>query len=131
MAQLSMKRGDSAVFTGTVVMVPGSTPRDITGDTLYFTCKTNSTQPDGEAAIQKSALMPGSEGVDIFSTAPETGVYFIKLDPEDTDDLAQGGSVQYNYDVQLVTSDGDVWTIEEGTLTINPDITRTNDPITE
>lgn len=81
---------------------------DLTG--AYFSCKADSD--DEEYVFQKSL----SDGISKRST----GVYSVRVAPEDTEDLEAG---VYYYDLEIQIS-SDVYTPIKGKLTLETDITR-------
>lgn len=125
MSELSMYRGDTARFVGAVNEGGEDSPRDITDDTLWFTAKVSLSDADNAAPIQLVSEMPGTAGTGIWTDEPETGVYYIEVPPALTASIALSESVVLEYDVQLVTDEGRVYTIDRGTLTVTPDVTRT------
>lgn len=86
------------------------------GDKLYFTAKTDLALPDAGATITKES----GTGISILSL-PE-GKALLELLPSDTDGLEPGTALFY--DIQLKTATGEIFTIQNGTITILPDATR-------
>lgn len=78
-------------------------------DSAYFTVKANYAD---EPLVQKSL----GDGI----TKVETGVYRIRVAPEDTADVAAG---KYFYDFEI-GANGDVFTILNGILEIEQDVTN-------
>lgn len=86
---ISITRGDSAIFALTIKKADGE-PYEITeGDTVIFTVKMSTF--DTKIITQKTVV----DGV-------------VRLHPEDTKDLEYG---TYYYDVELTQSDGFVSTV--------------------
>lgn len=117
MADLQMYRGDTAPFVGAVTESNGD-PRDITTDTLFFTAKHSIADPDLDAVI---ALETGSG---IEATDPGNGIFVVTVPPASTSGLDITEETVLQYDVQLVDDSGGVFTIDRGTISIVPDVTR-------
>ena len=117
MADLEMYRGDTAPFIGAAVNGDGN-PRDITTDTLFFTAKTDISDTDLEAVI---ALETGSG---IEATDAVEGLFLVTIPPSATTSLVITEPVVLQYDIQLVDEDDNVYTMDRGTLTVIPDVTR-------
>lgn len=100
---LDMVRGDTLAFG---FEVDGIT--DV--DTAYFSVKNTAT--DAAYIFQKS-LNNGIEKV-------EDGKYSVRVAPSDTHDLEVGS---YYYDLQIGVN-GDIFTVLNGKLNIEADITR-------
>lgn len=109
-----LERGDTfaerLVFTSTdddgVV-----TPIDITGWTIFFTLKLNKEDADAYAVISKTIT-------DIPS--PTLGIYTFVVDAAELNTFVG----IYYYDFQIKLADGKVYTLTQGTMTFNVDITR-------
>jgi hypothetical protein len=120
MAALRMKRGDTAPFRGVAVVVATvEEPMDITTATVFFTAKSDIDHPDASAII---ALDSDSNGIEI--TDAVNGEFVITIAPSDTDSITVDDELVLVYDVQLVFSPSEVYTVDEGTLTIEQDVTR-------
>lgn len=98
-----MTRGDTLSFG---VEIEGL-DQDL--DTAFLTCKRNHAE---SAVFQKSL----GDGI----TKRETGVYVVRVAPEDTEDLEPG---KYYYDLQLGVN-GDIFTVLKGVLELERDVTR-------
>lgn len=115
--KLTMYRGDSAVFNLAAKQSDGSALNLTTG-TLYFTVKSNSRQADVDALCQKSS------GSGITVTDAAGGLFTVTLSPSDTVDAYAPSYMLW--DVQYVTSGGNVYTLAGGALLIKADITRSS-----
>ena len=79
-------------------------------DEAYFSCKQN---PEGNTYVFQKTLGSGI-------TKASTGVYKIRVAPEDTNNLSVG---TYYYDFEAHIDD-DVYTMAKGKLKLEQDITR-------
>lgn len=90
---IRLTRGDTAKFVVSVKNETTKQPYDVlSSDTLTMTIKDSIR--DGEACVQKTI----------------TGSNSFHILPSDTSDMNFG---KYIYDIQLTTSDGDVYTVVE------------------
>lgn len=104
---LAMIRGDSESITISCETAQNEPIALVTGDTIYFTVKVN-TSTDTKL-LQK------------IITAFDGGVAVIELVPSDTKLLRYGS---YRYDVQLVRGDGRVTTlVPPSAFIIEPEVT--------
>ena len=112
--KLSQIRGDSQTLT--ITMTHDGVPYCIKNWAVFFTIKKSYDLPDSQAALQKI--------VTTFSdtTGGTTGVATISIDPEDTVDLEPG---EYDFDIQVRTSDEETFTVMRGKYEIEYDVTRT------
>lgn len=107
---LTLIRGD---FTRYVLTVTRSgSPYDITGSTVFFTMKDNVDRPDSEAAAKKTITSHFN---------PSGGISHIDLDAADTYNLR---IQHYYYDVQIKLTDGKIYTVVKGRITVQADVTR-------
>jgi hypothetical protein len=114
-----MYRGDTAKFMGVVLNSEDTSDvRNITDDMLFFTAKTNIADVDG------SAIIAIKTGTGITAPNPTTGVYYIEVPASATNAMTAVIDTVLQYDVQLVDPALRVYTLDRGTLTIKPDITR-------
>lgn len=132
-----MFRGDTLFFeelvyrdltTGRLLGVPvgqqppsGAVPQDITGYTIWFTAKNQYPDTDNRAVAQLDNAAVG--GVVIESANP--GKFSVAMPPTATRDFPDS-DVALVYDLQLEDTTGRVSTIEVGTITVSPDVTRTS-----
>lgn len=109
LTKLSMVRGDSNSYT--LVFDEDGVVKNITGWTIFFTLKTNWQLPDSEASLKK---------VITTHSSPTTGTSVLTLLPADTSSLEPG---VYDYDIQVKTAVGDIYTVLRGKMTLNYDVT--------
>jgi hypothetical protein len=116
-SEISMIRGDTASFSGTVMRA--GAPVNLTGAKLWFTAKRSRSDLDEAAVIKKDTVLGG-----VVILSPTSGTYRVTILPADTSSLTY--TIQLFYDVQLLEPDGTVTTIESGTLEVDAsrDITR-------
>ena len=107
-------RGRSKLWTG-IVSVAG-VGRDLSNDQIYFTVKSNYSQTDGQALFQHTI----TSGITITDTT--NGVFTYGVLPGDTDACPAARTV-YRYDLTIIYQSGDRYTLDEGTLEVNPDVT--------
>jgi hypothetical protein len=128
-------RGDSLFFldhaykdvtTGALFSVPAgllpppnAVPLDLAGARMVFTAKSYDTQFDQQAIWQLDNAALG--GVVVTSAAG--GAFTVTAPPIRTYAFADG-PVELVFDLQVVLASGRVATIEAGTITIVPDVTR-------
>ena len=110
-----MYRGDSRFLTGTVVDEDTGVAADITGAVITFSVRSHYLATD--VLFQKVS----SESGEVTLTSVETGEYEVAILPEDTQDAEPG---TYFYDVEILTLEGDTFTLERGEFEILFDITR-------
>ena len=108
----TMTRGDTSSYTLTFKNASG-TAYDITGWAVFFTLKTSIDKPDSEAALQK---------IITEHTTPLSGISILTLEPADTVNLE---ARVYDYDIQVKTAAGAVYTLLKGKFTLEYDVTRT------
>ena len=108
-------RGDTKVFNLSFKDSVGS-PIDITGHELWFTMKTNVTDADTDAILQKKIVFP-------VGTESESGSGTLTLNSTDTGAIDPG---TYFYDIQKVIPENPpvVATLMSGKISVLPDITR-------
>ena len=104
---ITMVRGDTFSFLATF--------HDLTLD-LDEAAFTVRETPGAETALVEKTLEDGIEKI-------ETGVYKVRMAPEDTADLDPG---RYAYDFQ-VTIGEDIFTIMIGVLNVEMDVTRASE----
>ena len=109
LTKLSMVRGDSNSYT--LTFDENGVALNITGWTIFFTLKTNWQLPDAEASLQK---------IITSHSAPTAGTTVLTLAPGDTSSLEPG---TYDYDIQVLTNTGQVYTVLRGKMTLEHDVT--------
>lgn len=122
MSDLIAVRGDNEAYDLQVATGAG-VAIDLTGASLWFTVKKNSTHKDLQALIQKTTddgIDLAYQGVATPSGADTTGQATIYLVPADTIKIVPG---TYYYDVQMMIS-GIVTTLVSGDIEITADVTR-------
>jgi hypothetical protein len=110
MKDLFLYRGDTKHYPLTFTD-SNNAPIDITGWTVFFTVKTNLSDADLSAVLQKTITT---------HTAPTSGQTQIDLSSTDTDAL----NGDYYYDIQIKTVSGDITTVLSGSFKVAPDVTR-------
>lgn len=93
---------------------------DITGWTLYMTAKLSTADPDAEAVFQKTSP---SGGITITDAA--VGDAVAQIDPADTETYQEEGATLL-YDVQAFTDNNETYTVDDGTIVLQPAVTHTN-----
>lgn len=116
----TMFRGDSFVFEVQVLQADGCSPQNITGWEAWFTAKEHYAVPDVQATIRLGTTLPL---VGIVITSPFEGKMEIVVPPSATVN-APDTPLCLVYDVQVKDGAGRIFTVELGTLTIRPDVTR-------
>lgn len=102
--QIEMVRGDTFEFVATF--------DDLAAD-LSAAAFTVKPLNGGNAVISKTLANSGI-------TKVETGIYDVKVDPADTATVSAG---TYAYDFQITTSDGAIYTLMMGMMSVIQDIT--------
>ena len=115
-----MFRGDSFVFDVQVLQGDGCSPQNITGWDAWFTAKEHYAVPDSQAPIRLGTLPPL---VGITFTSPTEGKMEIVVPPFATVNFPDTPLCLF-YDVQVRDGAGRIFTVELGTLTVRPDVTR-------
>jgi hypothetical protein len=130
-----ISRGDTLVFTIQVENpAPGSlpsnpppplVPTNITGWKFWFTAKRNFADPDSLAVAQVvstgASTPPG--GSIAITNALSGLVQVVGWQPSATQGFADAPEAVY-YDVQAQDTLGNTFTVEQGTITVVPDVTR-------
>lgn len=122
-----MERGDSLIFNVQVLLPPTNLPpsvpvvpvaQNITGWTMWFTLKNNFQDPDSVAVSQ---LKSGGAGITFLQ--PLIGLAQVNMPAQATVGFPDAPVVLF-YDVQAKDLSGNIYTVETGTVTVNPDLTR-------
>jgi hypothetical protein len=117
MSDLTITRGDDPIFDLYLATTSGAA--DLAGVDLWFTAKESVYDADVDAVIQK---VIGS-GITVVNESG--GIVTISIDHADTVNLrARYLGTPLVWDVQLKDAIGDIQTVANGTLTIEPDITH-------
>ena len=120
-----MYRGDTFVYdTQLMNPLPGPTqgkvPQNLTGWTLWFTAKYQAVDADQNAVIQQDNATVG--GVVVVGPATN-GNIAVTAAPLSTRGFPDA-PVTLVYDIQGKDGSGRIFTMETGTLTVAPDVTR-------
>jgi len=116
--------GDDYEITRTITDIPASD--EIV--TAWLTCKADIDDADNEALFQKEITgsdVPGT-GQITDTGADGTGAVRFDLVPDDTVLPTPGTAAVY--DIQILTDDGKVYTVEIGTITTTQGVTDTDTP---
>lgn len=111
-------RGDTTHFTIHVLGEDGL-PLSLTGAKVWMTATRSSR---GVRVFQRTSLEDGGITLDADQVA-NPGKAVIKLAPTSTSDL-EGSIVTLYYDIQVLTSGGDLYTVQYGDLVVTPDATQ-------
>jgi len=106
---ITIFRGDSENIVTTVKDSAG-VGIDITGFTFWLTIKTLESDADAVAVIQKEVTT---------HTTPTSGITTFVLSNTDTDIEA----TDYQYDIQMKNTTGEITTLVRGTFVVKQDIT--------
>lgn len=118
-----MTRGDSLSFAMALINPATGAPLDLTGAKIWFTAKNNYVDFDSLAVIALNTATASGNGAITILTPATSGNARVDINPIAT--RAQpDGAVKLVYDVQVKDASGFVTTVESGTLTIIPDVTR-------
>lgn len=116
---VTMVRGDTKEISFQVFTRFG-TPMDMAqAGSITFTVKTRRSDDDEDALIRKEL----SDGVAITNSL--NGEVLVTIEPEDTSGF-QGKKSGLQWDLQMVTLGGAVFTLADGLLRVNEDVTRDN-----
>jgi len=110
-----MTRGDNVGFSGNATLE--GEPYDLAGCLLYFTAKRQYTDADSAAIFQKSV------GSGITITNPTQGLFTVAIAPLDTAALSKVKTILV-WDLQLQDGSGKIYTLAQGNLVVNPDVTN-------
>lgn len=110
---LKIFRGDDITINVRVKDSAGDAV-DITGYTFWFTAKSQESDIDANAEIQKEVTS---------HTTPASGLTAITLSNSDTD---LDTDKEYFYDIQMKDTGGSVTTLVKGRMLIKKDITVTS-----
>lgn len=109
---IEIYRGDNRTFLVAVKDGDGAVV-DITGASIKFSVKEEIS--DTDYVIQKTV------GSGITITGAANGIYEVYLVPADTQNIDVG---VYEYDSELTTAAGNVYTLIRGEFTVQAEITR-------
>lgn len=122
MTLLTIKRNTSYTFTETIQpqgsggYVLGA--NGILGWTFWLTAKYDYSDADAAAAIQK---LPASWTIQVHGDSTTAGVVFCTINPADTAALPPY-QVTLVFDVKAKDESGRIFSVDDGTLTVSPDV---------
>lgn len=124
MSTLTMTRGDTRTVTTTISNLdangnPALGSSGVTGWEFWMTAKYDPGDSDANAVFQK---LNASFNIQTAGNASTPAVITCTLLPTDTSSLP-GHQVTLAYDVQGKDTSGDIFTVDSGTLTVQPDVT--------
>ena len=121
MSDISMIRGDAGSFLGVATKITNiSEPFDLTDCDIIFTAKDDIGDTDNQAVITCDTSDGSITIVDAVN-----GKFLVYVAPAKTDSMEFVGTNKVLvYDVQVQDADGNVFTVDLGSLTITPDVTR-------
>ncbi len=112
MADLTATRHDTRTLTLTL----DGDAVFASGDFVWFTAKHQQSDPDDDAVIAKHT---GGGGI-TYTVGENTAT--LTLEPADTTNLTHRTTLVYDW--QILTDSGNLWTVDHGTFTVEPDITK-------
>ena len=112
---ITFYQGNSVDLDVTVVL--NNATYDVTNDKIWFTIKNSFTDPDSAALLQVTT----ESGISF--TNATAGQILISLTPVLTQNLPTG--VELDYDIQIRTPSGKVYTIIVDQVLVNPKVTQT------
>ena len=116
-------RGDSKTLELTVTDGNGDAV-NLTGAYIWFTVKKRAKDVDSKAVITKAtANVDGGGDEQILITSGSLGLVEIYLVPADTEDL-NPPDYKYQFDVQVKTAAGKVYTVARDTFQLLSDVTQ-------
>ncbi|MCX5727094.1 MAG: hypothetical protein NT030_08045 [Candidatus Saganbacteria bacterium] len=104
-----MVRGDT--FSRTIYVTENDAVVNITGWSIFFSLKKNWQLPNSEASLSK---------IITSHTNPSHGETVLELLPADTQNL---DPMDYDFDIQILTDTGEVFTVLRGKFTLEWDVT--------
>lgn len=110
--------GSAPAYLFEIVDAAG-TPVDLTGATLWLTCKAADTDTDAAALFQKT------NGAGLSITSAAGGTLLAQLTTTDTDASKFTADRSYPFDLQLLTSGGEKQTLLTGFFRAQTRITLT------
>ena len=127
MATRTVFRGDTLQFVVQVLQVPLGFPPDtppqvvnVTGWTFWFTVKKYFADPDNVAVFQGKST--DGSGTVTITDAPN-GKVTLTLPASATLNYPDS-VVQLVYDVQGKDTSGNIYTVDSGSVSVSPDVTR-------
>lgn len=134
MATLTATRGDSKTWAMTFT-TPGGSAYDLAGCSVRFTVKRSARHTDAQAVLRQYWSEGDESGISLTDPATglasslAAGILYRTIPAEESaaafqPNYANDDDLVYVYDVQLTDADGDVTTVETGTLTVSLDVTQ-------
>lgn len=117
-----MFRGDTLTIDLVITDPKTGSPLNLTGCKIWFTCKGNVALPDNQSTIALDTVLVSGNGSVTITDAPR-GLATVVVYPIATRALPDG-PVVLQYDIQIKQGTGELSTIEFGTVTVFPDVTR-------
>lgn len=114
---LTIKRGDTRRIPVQLFDESGDPMPMSQVDEVFFTLKRKKSDLDIAALIAKSL----ADGVEVVDSG--TGQVQVVIDPSDTLGIT-GYARGLHWDIQVVTTTGDVFTMAEGLMAIEADVTQ-------
>lgn len=114
---LTVKRGDTSSFS--LAVTQSGAVYNLTGASIRFTAKWNYTDADGSAVFTRTI----GSGITIVS-APN-GTATITFSAANTSSLP-AYPVSLYYDVQVTDGSSNIFTVVDGILNVNPDVSVTS-----
>lgn len=116
MSVITIKRGDDRIVRTAVTTQPGGTePYPWAGSTVWFTAKSSFAD---EAPIVSLVSTSGATAIDLTTD----GIALSKI-PGSATRLLPNEITYLRYDVQVRNPDGEIFTVDSGTLIIEPEVT--------
>lgn len=97
-------------------------PVDLTGAKVWMTVKQRTGDPDSAAIFMRRNTAAGGDDSEIRVITPATnGQVEVYIVPSNTRGVGAG---TYQYDIQVITSDGKTYTITRAKITLSDDVTK-------
>lgn len=116
MSDVTIRRGDTRLLAVVDAVDAAGDAYVWTDDQIRFTVKRSLADTDAEAVFVKTraegAIVPGA-----------AGEATIRIEPADTQTLPEQAIV-LEWDLQVTTAGGDVYTLDSGRMTVDPEATR-------
>lgn len=112
---LTMVRGDSASWLLSATL--NGAPYNVAGCLIWFSGKRSVADGDVDAVFMKTL------GGGVTVTDAANGLVTVTLSPTDTETLPSS-RVILDWDLQVKTAGGAIYTVALGKLTVFPDVTR-------
>lgn len=124
MSDFPLKRGDTLILETSIKNDDGSA-FDLTGCKVIFTMKRSITDVDFAALAQVSTTSSAPVGGGVVITSPpQNGQCVITVPSAATAGKLPDNEVVLIYDIEVIDTLGRVFTTEDGTVTVDADVTR-------